>query len=472
MKIDFTAAQAAIDRIVEERHLAGLSVCVRGTDGILFEHCWGVRDTAMTVPVDRDTMFGIASMSKSITALALCLLECEGRLSVDDPVSDWMPGFSVPGNARSAVTLRQLAMHTAGIPPMEPLEWSIAMNSRRRETDWLRAMRAQSPNRMNEIGQVIDYIANCPYKTLGAPGEYMSYSNEGYAVLSYVVDKAAGRKLEDYCREKIFLPLGMTRTIMDDDCVQARALSGGNITSLFEREDGRTLADDDWSVLPPFRGCAMVKSTAPDMAAYYRCLSAGGKLDGKQILPAAAVERLIGAEYPESAYDTYCMGLYKYARYGHVFCEHGGGLHGVSTKGGLIKGEDVGFAVLCNQGDEDTDDILWLLYSTVCGLPVDTCFRRFAPNGKEFSDPQMLTGSFTGHEGVPEHLTVTLEDGGVLRGRTSSRTFTLRWCGAARFLGYETPEAKSPCAKLEFMIRDGQSWGVRVGSRIFGRDPG
>ena len=59
----------------------------------------------------------------------------------------------------------------------------------------------------------------------------------------------------------------MTRTVMDDDCAAARAMAGGNITSLFERgEDGVLSCDDDWSVLPPFRGCAMVKSTARDMA--------------------------------------------------------------------------------------------------------------------------------------------------------------------------------------------------------------
>lgn len=466
---DTHAVDGAIRKIISDAHLPGVSVCVMNSEGTVFSRQYGVRDCAMQKPVTENTMFGIASMSKSITALALCLLECEGRLSIDDPVCKYFPAFRVPGNPRSAVTLRHLCMHTSGIPPMEPLEWSIAMNSHRRETPWLKQMREESPNQMNTIEQVIDYIATSGYHTLGAPGEVMSYSNEGYAVLSYVADIAAGMKLEDYCREKLFLPMGMARTVMDDDCQTARALSEGDITSLFEREDGATLADDTWSILPPFRGCAMVKSTARDMARYYLCLAQNGMLDGKQVIPAAAVERLLGREYPAGAYDTYCLGLYKFARFGHVFCEHAGGLHGVSSKGALIRDLGYSFSVLCNQGDEDMDDILWVLYSAVLGLPLDTCYRRFAPTAEPFSDPEMLLGSFTGHEGVPEHLTV-YQQAGQLRGKTNSRDFLLRYCGGTRFLGYRTESSTVPCAKLEFLIRDGQSWGVRVGSRVFGRD--
>ena len=192
------ALGAYLTRWAEKKNLAGVTACILGPDGPVYEWTYGVRDANGT-PVTMDTMFGIASMSKSMTALCLCILEAEGRLSMDDPVSDYFPDFAVPGQPREAVTLRHLATHTAGIPPMEPLEWSIAMNSpHRRDSDWLRQMKRTAPNPMSTIEQVIDYIAHCPYHTLGAPGEVMSYSNEGYAILSYVVDRAAGVPLEQF----------------------------------------------------------------------------------------------------------------------------------------------------------------------------------------------------------------------------------------------------------------------------------
>ena len=467
MPIDAKALDERIQYLIQRERLPGVTVCVKGPEGVVLEKAYGYRDAAMSVPTDMDTMFGIASMSKSITCLALSILETEGKLNWNDPVHKYFPAFRVPGAARDTVTLRTLAQHTAGIPPMEPLEWSIAVNSVNRSGEWIDAMRASAPNPMATIDQIIDYVANCKYPTVGAPGENMSYCNEGYAILSYVADMAAGVKLEDFCMERIFRPIGMSRTIMDDDCVSARELSGGNITSLFEREDGELVCDDNWSVLPPFRGCAMVKSTARDMAAYYRCLSNYGVHEGVQVLPQAAVEAMIGPSIPAQEIACYGLGLYKRVKCGHTICEHSGGLHGVSTKGGLLLGEGYGFAVLCNCGDEDMDDIMWTLYNAVMGKPLDLCHRWFVPAGRDFSDPEMLLGRYIGHEGVPAIVEVRLE-GDQLCATVNKRDLTLVYCDGLRFLGLDPVESARVRSRLEFFIRNGHAWGVRVGGRIFG----
>ena len=120
--------------------------------------------------------------------------------------------------------------------------------------------------------------------------------------------------------ERIFAPLGMTRTILDNGIDAARALSGGNITSLFEVEDGRRVCDDNWSVLPPFRGCAMVKSTSRDMATYYRMIANMGMHEGEQVIPAHAVDLLVGRYHPLSSQLTMCMGLNKREFAGHIVC--------------------------------------------------------------------------------------------------------------------------------------------------------
>ena len=464
---DTKAVDLKIEQLVARDRLAGVAVCVKGPEGVIFEKGYGFRNADRTIAPDPDTMFGIASMSKSITSLALAILQTEGKVSFDDPVCKYFPKFSVPGAARDTVTLRTLAMHTAGIPPMEPLEWSIAMNSINRDGDWIREMRASAPNKMETIDQIIDYIANCTYPTVGAPGENMSYCNEGYAIMSYVVDMVAGMPLEQFCAERIFAPLGMTRTIMDDDCAGAKAMSGGNITSLFEKEDGEWVCDDDWSILPPFRGCAMVKSTARDMAAYYRCLSNGGMHEGVQAIPKAAVDALIGPEFPETELNCYCLGLNKRVKCGHVICEHSGGLHGVSTKGGLLQGEGYGFAVLCNEGDQDMDDIMWVLYNAVMGLPLETSHRWFVPVGRDFADPEMLEGRFISHEGTPSITTVKIEDG-KLTAIVGENQTNLIYCGGLRFLAMDAKEEGRLRSRLEFLVRSGHAWGVRCGSRIYG----
>ena len=466
---DKKALDAHMTYWYEKKNLAGVSACIMGPDGPVYTYNHGFRDAGESICPDCDTMFGIASMSKSITALCACILDCEGRLSIHDPVCKYLPDFSVPGQPKEAVTIRHLAMHTAGIPPMEPLEWSIAMNSvDRSESEWLLAMRRTSPNQMDTIEDILTYVAGCGYHTLGAPGEVMSYSNESFAILSYVIDKAAGMPLEQFMAERIFAPLGMTRTILDNGIEDSIALSGGNITSLFEIDNGKRECDDNWSILPPFRGCAMVKSTSRDIAAYYRMISNYGMHEGRQVIPAQAIELLCGRYHPLTPLNIMCMGINKREFEGHTFCEHSGGLHGVSTKGGLLLGEGYGFSVLCNQGDEDMDELMWGMYNAVIGLPLDRSHRWFNPVEEPFSAPQMITGTYIGHEGIPSILTIEEKDGKLFRTRDGNTT-AFAYCGGTRFLSYDPEKDYDQGVRHEFLIRDGRAWGVRCGTRVFER---
>ena len=486
MNYDLKALDALLAERIRQKDLPGVSCAIYGPDGVIFEKGYGFGDMEHKRPIDENTVFGIASMSKSTSTLALAILEAEGRFSFEDPVVKYIPSFRIPGNPADTVLVKHLAMHTAGIPPMEPLEWSIAMNSVERfpnlpeenvgkksyaaidESDkWALEMRRTSPNQMDKIEQVIDYIANCSYKTIGAPGEYMSYSNEGYAVISYIVDAAAGMPLEQFLNERVFGPMGMTRTVLDLDGSEAKKIaSDGNITSLFEEVDGRKVADDCWSILPPFRACACVKSTAHDMARYYSCIGNGGVIDGKQVIPARAAEIMVGAGFAEQEKPIYCFGLNKRTCHGHVICEHSGGLHGVSTHGGFLKGEGYGFAALCNQGDCDTEELCWIMSNMLMDRPLEESQRWLHPVGREFSEPQALTGTYICHEGIPSEMTVYVTDNGKLEANTQLGVMQLEYCGESWFQGFRNGETASRC---RFLVRDGKAWGVMVYTRVWER---
>ncbi|MDR0897686.1 MAG: beta-lactamase family protein [Oscillospiraceae bacterium] len=463
---DVRALEAHLLSLYEKKKIPGISVAAMGPNGEAFLRGYGHRDAAGALPCDADTIHGLASMSKSQVTLALSMLEEEGRVSFDDPVYRYFPNFVIPGTPRDAVTLRHLAMHTSGLPPIEPLEWSIAMHTRQRGGDWVEKLRKTAPNAMATIEQIIDYIATCGYPSLGAPGEYMSYSNEGYALLSYVVDQVASVTLEEFLNERVYAPLGMTRTVLDVDGSEAVARAGGNITSLFEREGEGFTCDDEWSVLPPYRGCGLVKSTAKDIATYYQCLSNYGLYDGRQVIPRGAVERLIGAGFPTQKASVYCYGLYKRAKAGHVICEHSGALHGTSSHGGLLLGEGWGFAALCNCGDEDVDQFVWAMYNWAMGLPLETSHRWFAPAGRDFSDPQMVEGVYRAHEGLPADVTVVQENGQLIALKDEKR-LPLTYCGGTLFANID--ENGDCQLRMEAFIRDGHAWGVKCGSRIYQR---
>lgn len=467
--IDRESLHAALTAYAREKKLPGVSVCMMAGDET-FAAGYGWQDEARTRPVDEYTVFGIASMGKSVTALCVCLLALEGRLSWDDPVAKWVPGFRIPGTPKDTVTLRHLARHTSGLPTMEPLEWSIACNTKGvRDTEWNTAMRRSAPNPMCTIGQLTDYIAHCPHPVLGEPGEYMSYSNEGYAVLCYAVDAAAGIPLERYMKEKVFLPLGMTRTVLDEDCSEARAIAGGNITSLFERdEDGTLYCDDGWDILPPFRGCACVKSCARDVARYYRCLSDHGMLEGSQVIPREAVDMLIGRAFGAEAEPVYCLGLKKRLLFGsHVLCEHSGGLHGTSTHGALLLGEAFGCCALSNIGDADTAPMDGMMINAYLDKPLDTKHFWLEPlRGEQFSEPELLTGTFVGHEGIPAVVRVTVQDG-LLHASDNYGELELRWSGGPWFVVYRNG---TRATEWRFHFRNGKAFALHCGSRMLMRE--
>lgn len=457
--------EAQLEKLFREKGLPGAAVCMLGPDGQAYARGFGYRDAKGELPVDENTVFGIASMSKSMTALALCLLECEGKISLDDPVVKYVPEFGVPGVPKCAITLKHLCMHRGALPPMEPLEWSIGCNSRDRDGEWIRRMRQSAPNDMRTIAQVMEYVANCPYPALGMPGEYMSYSNEGYAVLCHAFDIAAGEALEDYLMRRVYLPLGMTRTVLEDECDRARELAQGNMSSLFELEDGKLVCDDAWSILPPFRGCATVKSTARDMAAYYRCIANFGVHGGVQVWPRAAIERMVGLEFPLETRPYYCLGLNKRKFGGAVICEHGGALHGISTHGSLLLGQGWGFAALSNLGDAETCEMCWAMMNAVLGLPVDADHGWSHPVDYAFDAPEMLAGEYVCYEGDPVHVTVQALDGGICVSK-DGKPLRAVYCGGTLF---NIMDGDALATRAEFLLRNGCAWGVRWGTRIFSR---
>ncbi len=479
MAYDLKALDAALSKRIAEQNLPGVTVCLRGPEGVIFEKGYGYCDENKR-PINEHTVMGIASMSKSTVTLALCMLAAEGKFSFDDPVVKYLPDFRLPGSPVQDVTVHHLATHTAGIPPMEPLEWSIAMNTPGCPDPGVEYLCTTAPNKMDTVQQLIDYIAEGKYPTLGGPGEYMSYSNEGYALLCYIFDAAAGVSLEQFLKERVFGPIGMTRSVLDLDCSEAKAIaSDGNITRLWSKDkEGKFVVDDAWDILPPFRACACVKSTAHDMARYYQCLSNHGVIDGVQAIPAVAADMMTGLQFPLQEKPYYCYGLNKRLWKGHVICEHSGALHGVSTHGGFLQGENFSCVALCNEDYQDTCDLCWMMYNLVMGQPLEERHVWLHPSGEEYQNPEMLVGTYVCHEGVPVYARHYRSETGDLRMekyqyrvKTGEKEILsdmkLVHCGGSWFQMEDSKGERM--GRMHFWVRNGQAWGVQIYTRIYTR---
>jgi len=169
----------------------GFAVLVAQDGKIIFEKGYGLADREHDVPVIPQTIFRIASITKQFTASAILKLQEEGKLSVDDKLSKYIPDF--PRGAE--VTLRQLLTHTSGIHDYNP------------EPDHLSDVAKPTTTEVQ-----IELIKRQQLLYDFDPGTKWRYDNSGYELLGYIVEKVSGQSFGDFLRENFFQPLGMTNS--------------------------------------------------------------------------------------------------------------------------------------------------------------------------------------------------------------------------------------------------------------------
>ncbi len=173
----------------------------------------GLANIEHQAPITRDTVFHVASLSKQFTAYAVAQLGEENRLGLDDPVAahlDWFPFGDI--------TLRHLVHHVSGLRD----QWALTVLSGRRMEDVI------------TTEDIVALVArqrelNFP------PGSQYSYSNTGYTLLGSVVEAVSGKRLREFCAERIFGPLGMTSTAFLDD---HHEVTPRRADSYYRRADG------------------------------------------------------------------------------------------------------------------------------------------------------------------------------------------------------------------------------------------
>ncbi len=185
--LDFTT----VDRLMRDGLAEGVfpgAALVILKDGLqLFHEPYGKADIAAADPVAEDTLFDLASLTKPLaTALCTMVLIEEGRLRLEDRLGDWLQAFSETDKA--AVAIEHLLRHTSGLPDYRPYFEHLVSRPLKARLAHLQKMLLNEPR-------------------ITAVGKKTRYSDIGFLVLQQVLEKAAGRSLDGFCREKIFLPL-------------------------------------------------------------------------------------------------------------------------------------------------------------------------------------------------------------------------------------------------------------------------
>lgn len=170
--------------LVDEGLLSGsILIAIRGN--ILFAKGYGLADRENNIPNTAETIFRIGSITKPITAIAIMQLHERKKLNINDPMSKYLQDFPTSDK----ITIYHLLTHTSGL----------------HSYNWMR-----SKNKPQELDTVINWIKELTLQS--KPGEKFMYSNSGYALLTYIIEKVSGMKYEDYLKKNIFIPCDMKKS--------------------------------------------------------------------------------------------------------------------------------------------------------------------------------------------------------------------------------------------------------------------
>ena len=325
--IDNAQSLAASDKVdsyiaarVREQRIPGLALAVIRDGRVVKERGYGLANIELQVLVTPETVFQLGSIGKQFTAAAILMLAEDGKLSLDDKITRYLPNTAAAWNG---ITIRHLLNHTSGLADYTDDKY-IAPGG-------LTPLHEELTD-----DEILRRFTTLPFDF--APGEKWSYSNTGYAILGFLVRKVSGQSYGDFLRSRIFKPLGMsaTRVISESDIIPNRAagyiLENGEIRNQhWVSPHSNTLAD------------GALYSTAADMIKWDAAITARALLKPEsyaQMWTPAPLND--GKTYPYGfAWDLLEVN-------GHRLQEHGGAWQGFTAHYSRYPDDHLSVIVLTN----------------------------------------------------------------------------------------------------------------------------
>jgi len=360
--------------------IPGLSLGVAKHGRPVVARGYGYRDRERGLPATTATIYGIASMTKSITALAILQLEERRRLKVTDPITRHLPEFRTP-SARwtPRITIHHFLSHSSGIPPLPSIYYASARSQARDPSYDPRVARRVGidPGHvpLDTYDQVLQFLSTEPYRMLGPPGRFFSYSNEAFGLLGAVIERVTGQSYESYIEQEILGPAGMTHSTFDTGIM----FRFPEVTTLYSpKRTGarpRLVPSQDWWEDTSLRACGALRTNIDDLFSYLEIYRTGGRVGRERIVAASSLRKMLQPAISISPGLYYGYGIAVRPDYhGTLLAFHDGDLKGVSSEFAVVPRKGIGGAVLANVEGAPSSALLAAAVNQQLGLPLRTPF--------------------------------------------------------------------------------------------------
>ncbi len=401
-------SELQVDSILKkEIHLPGLAIALVGRDEVLWSKAFGYRDPLRREKADTNTLYGLLSLSKTLTVTGLMAAVQEGLIDLDAPIRTYLPAFRI--NSRfhedpmTAITIRHLLSMTSGLTHDAP----VGNNAD-----------PYSPSYEDHIQSISRTWLR--FRT----GERAEYSNLGIELAAYILESVTHRPFTEYLQKKVFDPLEMHRTTFDID----RIRTDGNLAVGSNRNFERLPLENP--MLAPGGAYASIS----DMATFLRFQMNDGWVDGRPLIEEKTLRQMRTIPFPmKDQVAGYGLGLW--VGYYHLggqdvrWLSHGGGGFGFRCQMKWLPELGYGVVVLTNAQDHDNvneglaEDVLLKIVELLTGrkdLGPSDWLSRHAPS--RTADPSSLPLELSGRYcGTNDDMWFLVKDGRF--GYASGSTF-------------------------------------------------
>lgn len=368
----------------------GLAVVVVRDGKVIYTETLGVRDPEKKLPVTPDTIFYIASCTKSFIAMAVMSLVEEGKVSLDAPVKKYLPKFEMADSSLTeTVSVRDLLSHGKGLQS-GPIVWLDAYSGEITETRFYRWL-----------------------KDAKARGSF-EYSNLHYTLLGRIVETVTGTSWKDFLDERIFQSAGMTRTT----AYASRMYTDADAALPCEVENDKLVATRVRKTDRTMHAAGGLGASINDLGRWLQLNLGKGTIQGHKILSSEGAVGMWdlhakanspmtrGPRTREGYGFGWALGPYS----GKRMVEHGGGYTGSAAFVSFLPEEGIGVAVVVNTSTPLAEQIAFDVYNRLLGLDVEDDLPSVVKRGKDRRQRQATREkSFSQKPVVASRLSMPIE---------------------------------------------------------------
>jgi len=407
-----TWIEGNVPAMMRDAKMPGFAIAVVQDGTTIYAEGFGARDPAKGLPATPDTLFGIGSITKSFVAISILQLAEQGKLSLDDPVSEHIPfKLGIPGKP---ITIRHFLSHSPGFPNLATS--SVLLR---------RGLGEETGVPMSSAADFFRYVNGAQDEVVFEPGQHFFYNNAAWRMLGAIVQEVSGVPFHEYVTSNVIRPLGMQRTTFitdelfadSDHLIPHRQGSNGPEATPFPYPNPNEVGD--FSFLSAAGG---ISSSVTEMVPYLNMLMDYGQYADGQLVPRQAMQEMqtLQIREPDGYYGVngYGFGLGIAPDFlGEKMVEHGGSIVVSTAYMAFIAERGIGVIMMGNSGGMDYATVAESVLATLLGkVPADV-----VPSLGVRARMRRLEGSYSVYQDL-ESLAIVKERGMLYLQRGESLT--------------------------------------------------